>query len=73
MAVSPEEEESVEEEEVLKAVGASEEGERIKAKKEGRVKMLTDPRKPTPTEVEEHNRTHFLILELVSVLCPGEG
>ena len=46
-------------EEVGAAVSLGIEGEKIKAEKEQKVQKLTDPRRPTQAEVDDHNRTHL--------------
>ena len=55
MAVRPEDSD----EEVGAAVSLGIEGEKIKAEKEQKVQKLTDPRRPTQAEVDDHNRTHL--------------
>ena len=60
MAVRPEGSESESEDDDKGADAAGAIGERIKAEKDAdRVKSITDPRKPTEKEVEDHNRTHL--------------
>jgi hypothetical protein len=56
MAVRPERDESEEE----GAMDLGVEGERMRAEKpETRLKRITDPRKPSEREVEDHYRTHL--------------
>ena len=59
MAISPEDGEEDSDDEVEMGVADGVEGERIRAEKEVAVKRMTDPRKPTEREVEDHNRTHL--------------
>ena len=59
MAVSPDEEEESEDDDGME-VRAGAEGVRIKAEKQdGKLETITDPRKPSDREVENHNRTHM--------------
>ena len=60
MAVSPDEEEESDDEDELVELRGGAEGVQIKAEKEdGKLKTITDPRKPSDREVEDHNRTHL--------------
>ncbi len=60
MAVRPEGAEGESEDDGEDAEVAGAEGERIRAEKETeRTKSITDPRKPTEKEFEDHHRTHL--------------
>jgi hypothetical protein len=62
MAVRPIKEDEDDEDddvEVEDSVCVQAECEKIEAEKERKVQRLGDPRRPTQTEVEDHNRTHL--------------
>ena len=60
MAIRPEKEKEGDTDDVVDCgVCVGIEGERIEAEKERKVQRLGDPRRPTHTEVENHNRTHL--------------